>query len=255
MTRIVRRVAKRKTKEAADPVDTSPDGSSEEVRVRQGPSREATERALMDAALELLNERGALSGVNLREIADKADVHRGLVYHYFGSRSDLLRAAARRHISSRRTELIAHEELEFAQRMTRMLETAFQYPDAARLSMLLVLDHDKSVRTMPFQKQAVKRLQQDIDKGQVVVEDAQAMYTMFASIVYGFLLLRQHFARELGCKVDDLEERLVRLCEVVFELLERSDGVTEAPDATVTPAAKPRKRAAATPAAPARKRR
>ena len=58
------------------------------------PNRPATEAALQRAALDLLGRNGVLAGLNLREVADEAGVNRGLVYHYFGSRRDLLRARA-----------------------------------------------------------------------------------------------------------------------------------------------------------------
>ena len=37
-----------------------------------------------------------LGGLNLREVAEAAGVNRGNIYHYFGSRQELLRAAINR---------------------------------------------------------------------------------------------------------------------------------------------------------------
>src|SRR5690606_11848510 len=94
--------------------DRSVDGSSSAdgdgadslpTRRRGGQWREATEQALIEAALTLLRERGILAGVNLREIAEEAQVTRGLAYHYFGSRQELLRAAAKREIARPRAEV------------------------------------------------------------------------------------------------------------------------------------------------------
>jgi AcrR family transcriptional regulator len=58
-----------------------------------GPSMdgELTAQTLERAARELLERDGVLGGLNLREVADHAGVNRGLVYHCFGSRRDLLR--------------------------------------------------------------------------------------------------------------------------------------------------------------------
>ena len=47
----------------------------------------------MDAALDLLTERGVLAGLNLREVADRVGVTPANIYHLFGSRQGLLRAA------------------------------------------------------------------------------------------------------------------------------------------------------------------
>jgi AcrR family transcriptional regulator len=73
---------------------------SQPSRTRQ-PNRVATESALQKAALLLLERNGVLAGLNLRQVADEAGVNRGLVYHYFGSRRDLLRAALRSDVRER----------------------------------------------------------------------------------------------------------------------------------------------------------
>ena len=59
-------------------------------------NRRDTERRLIDAALDLIRSNGVLAGLNLREVAEAAGVNRGNIYHYFGSRRDLLRAAIAR---------------------------------------------------------------------------------------------------------------------------------------------------------------
>lgn len=59
------------------------------------PADTSTPGLLENAALDLLDEQGILAGVNLRSVAERAGVHRGLVYHYFGSRRELLLAALR----------------------------------------------------------------------------------------------------------------------------------------------------------------
>ena len=55
--------------------------------------REAVEAALVDAAAELLAERGPDVGV--REIAARAGVNHGQIHHYFGSKDALVAAAMR----------------------------------------------------------------------------------------------------------------------------------------------------------------
>ncbi len=64
---------------------------------RDGPqrtrrSREEVSRALIDAAAELFAERPS-GRVTVREIAARADVNPALVYRYFGSKQNLMRAA------------------------------------------------------------------------------------------------------------------------------------------------------------------
>jgi AcrR family transcriptional regulator len=185
------------------------------------PTREATEAALLDAAFALLKERGVLSGMTLQEIAERADTSRGLVYHYFGSREELLRAAARRHIDRRSDQLASQDQLPFAERMTGMLATAFEYEDAARLAVTLVLDHDPSIRTLPFRRRVVERLEQDVAEGRLAIEDVPALYSVFVSIIYGFMIMGERFAAEFRCERADLERRVLAVCVGIFSSLER----------------------------------
>jgi len=70
------------------------EGIGEPVARWAAPGDRATTEALLQrAALELLEANGVLDGLNLREEADRACVNRGLVYHYCGSRRELLRSA------------------------------------------------------------------------------------------------------------------------------------------------------------------
>lgn len=53
---------------------------------------EAVRQALVEAAIELIVDRGL--DVSVRQIAERAGVNHGLVHTYFGSRDGLIRAAA-----------------------------------------------------------------------------------------------------------------------------------------------------------------
>jgi AcrR family transcriptional regulator len=61
-------------------------------------TKAGTRELLATAAVELLDEQGILAGVNLRAVAERAGVHRGLVYHHFGCRRELLLAALRMYL-------------------------------------------------------------------------------------------------------------------------------------------------------------
>ena len=67
--------------------------SSQRTRDDAEPS---TRDALLDAALDQLERRGVLAGLNLREVASDVGVTPANIYHYFGSRQGLLRAALAR---------------------------------------------------------------------------------------------------------------------------------------------------------------
>jgi AcrR family transcriptional regulator len=51
-----------------------------------------------------------LTGLNLREVADDAGVNRGNIYHYFGSRRELLRAAIAQRFESMAKALTSRQD-------------------------------------------------------------------------------------------------------------------------------------------------
>ena len=55
--------------------------------------RSETEKRLVEVALAMMERDGVLGGLNLRKVAEAAGVNRGNIYHYFGTRRELLRAA------------------------------------------------------------------------------------------------------------------------------------------------------------------
>ena len=70
--------------------------SSESEPEPSEPESPTTRERLMDAALDYIATRGVLGGLNLREIAEQVGVTPANIYHYFGSRRGLLRAALTR---------------------------------------------------------------------------------------------------------------------------------------------------------------
>src|SRR5688500_616630 len=108
--------------------------------------RARTEQALEDAALRLLEREGVLSGLNLQRVADEAGVNRGLVYHYFGSRRDLLRKALRRNAMGWGTHIGEFLALPRRERARMFLRTMIQYPRTAKLVLLLAIDGDRTFR-------------------------------------------------------------------------------------------------------------
>lgn len=188
---------------------------------RSGQSRAATEQLLIDAAVNLLRERGVLAGVNLREIADRADVHRALVYHYFGSRQELLRAAAKREIARPRDEVPGEAEMDTAEWLTTSLGASLRYDEAIRLIVTLVLDHDETARTLTTRRTMMGRLDLGGEAGEAPVDDPAGLYAVYASMSYGFGLLSERFAGELGIERDELERRFLDIASTMFAAVTR----------------------------------
>src|SRR3546814_5995661 len=95
--------------------------------------------------------------MNLREIADEAAVTRGLAYHYFGSRQELLRAAAKRELARPREEVPGEGEMGFAEWLATMLDHSLDYKEAVRVIVLLVLDNDDTVKTLTTRRAVMSR--------------------------------------------------------------------------------------------------
>jgi AcrR family transcriptional regulator len=191
------------------------------------PDRLATESALQRAALLLLERNGILAGLNLRQVAEEAGVNRGLVYHYFGSRRDLLRAALRSNVSERLNDFAPGRGLAAPSRYERFFRTMLSHREAAVLATLLVLDGDRGVRMIPNPAGTRGRLRRDVEEGNLPADvDTDAVHAAFASMIYGYMVLRERLADELDVDVDQLDEDVA---ETVGLLMRRL-----APDTSAT---------------------
>lgn len=187
---------------------------------QRAPDRAATEAALEAAALRLLARDGVLAGLNLREVAAEAEVSRGLVYHYFGSRQDLLRAALRSDARRRFAEVAETASLPFRERFSRFLSTMVRHRRAVNLVTLLVQDGDKSLRTMPMREGTLQVLARDVEQGHLDDVDLDAVHIATVSLAYGYVLYRERFAAELGVGVTELDRRFATIADRMLAGLE-----------------------------------
>lgn len=174
--------------------------------------REATEAALVDAAVELTERDGVLSGLNLREVSDRAGVNRGLVYQYFGSRRGLLRAALYQQAAANIQDAAEAEELRlpFRERVARFFWMTLRRPAPIRLMTTLVLDGDERPKLMPRLASAQELMATEAEAGELPVDDIDALHALVMSTVYGYSLYRSHLARQLGVPVEELDDRVGR---------------------------------------------
>lgn len=176
------------------------------------PDRAATEAALQRAALELLERNGALAGLNLREVADEAGVNRGLVYHYFGSRQDLLRAALRTDVKERMAEVNPGQWMPLPDRWSRFLPAMLRHRQAVILSALLILDGDTNVHMVPNHDEVRARHERDVDGGWLQDDlDLDSVHAALVSTVYGYLVFRERLAQELDRDLEELDEAVAKV--------------------------------------------
>lgn len=184
--------------------------------------KEATMRLIESASLELLAEHGILAGLNLREVAERARVNRGLVYHYFGSRRALLRSSLRRGFHQANERLRIPADMPRPSRLARdHFRGSLGYLDRWRTVSMLLLDGDPDVKVLPLIANGQRRFTEAKKNGIVAPDaDAREFYALLWSIVYGYATLRTAIARDLGLKPATLDHRMEALVERLFTVMD-----------------------------------
>ena len=174
--------------------------------------REATERRLVKAALEILERDGVLAGLRLRDVAEHAGVSRGNIYNYFGNRRELLRRAL--HI--RFTELgerFGPDDPGFVERKLRFVGGPTENHYATNVLSLLVLDHgdDDDVVAMPFFDNVMDGMRRSVETGDIHpdhAEDLEGLHIAISAATRGYNLLRPIYASQIGVSIEELDERV-----------------------------------------------
>jgi len=175
-------------------------------------NRAVTERRLIDAALGLLRRNGVLAGLNLREVADGAGVNRGNIYHYFGSRRELLRAAITRRFEAVVESMLADRRgVSFVERRLRTFRATDEIQDS-QLRALLVIDGDETVDPMPRYEDALSALRKDVIDGEIDrAHDLEALQVALTALRRGYRIFREPCAKRIATEVDDLDERVAAI--------------------------------------------
>jgi len=165
------------------------------------------------AALELMREEGVLAGLNLRRVADRVGVNRGLVYHYYGSRRALLRSALRAAGLDLRNRLLdrrSRGDQGFRGRVAADFEAlSGSAGDYFSLVALLVVDGDPKVRVLPVAEESARLLAEDRKRGELPPDaDVVALDVVITSLTAAYSLFRERFAAETGVLVEELDQRV-----------------------------------------------
>jgi AcrR family transcriptional regulator len=178
----------------------------------------------MQGALDLLEERGALAGLHLREVAERAGVTPANIYHYLGSRQGLMRAALARETDRLADALAESGNLPFVERRARMFDVIGDRPRLA-LTALLALDDDPEYRPLPFLDATRAQYRAQVDAGTLPADldiDAAHVLTLATSIavaIYG-----DAAARQLDVPVAELRARVRVLLVRMLSLLVGEEG-------------------------------
>lgn len=181
-------------------------------------SRGDTQILVEKATLELLEEEGVLGGLNLQDVAKRAGVNRGLLYHYFSTKRELLRSAIRHRMASGGdTERTPDEVMNLGDRVALGLRRGLQYEHILRLTTLLHLDGSTAPKLMPNAKSTLVILDRDRLSGEIPDDaDLPALHAIYAAFTFGHVLFHEILARDLGIDVAELDERVAREAKRVF---------------------------------------
>lgn len=206
--------------------------SQEAVAGRRRRDRDATERDLLSAARRLLRRDGVLAGLNLREVADEAGVNRGLIYQYFGSRQELLRAALAE-IDWKGADVFTEgRQLPFAERRLKVFKEALKSMEFIKLEALLALDGDEGFSLFPLLDRSREDLERDHATGDLDPEvDGVVAHLMSAATYLGYCVFRSNFSLEAGIPPDELDEQAAAVFErMMLGLSGRRDGARDQED-------------------------
>jgi AcrR family transcriptional regulator len=183
-------------------------------------NRAETEHRLIDVALDLILNNGVLAGLNLREVADGAGVNRGNIYHYFGSRRELLRAAITRRFEAVAELLVADRRgVPFVERRLRPFRSTDTIHDS-QLRALLVIDGDDTVDPMPRYEAALSRLRQDVIDGDIDRgHDLEALQVALSALIRGYRIFREQYAKRIDTDAGDLDERVAEIVRTWLEAM------------------------------------
>jgi len=195
-------------------VDSSGVGSRSAGTEEEGGRAQATQDLIEDTAVRMVLDQGVLAGLNLQDLADRAGVNRGLIYHYYGSRGALLRQAFQRRIEGLVSLVGSAGHLPLGRRMQSWLHGAISHATEIRLGALLLIDANEPPLLMPRRHDTQRELARDVADGHLDPSiDRNALNAFLGSALYGYAIFREPFASELGLPVEQLDKRIGRLLD------------------------------------------
>ena len=187
---------------------------------RRARDRARTEADLLEAAFGLLQRDGVFAGLNLQEVAERADVNRGQIYQYFGDRRSLLRSAVAYRAREWAAGAARHWEMPFAKRRRAMFRHALASPEVAMVEALLAIDGDPAYSAMPEIERTRAALERDMQSGDLPPgSDALALHAFMVAAYKGYLVFREPLARDIGVPVEDLDARMLAVNDQVLDAL------------------------------------
>jgi AcrR family transcriptional regulator len=207
---------------------------------RRERDRPTTERDLLDAAWKLFERDGPLHGLNLNEVAKAAGVNRASIYHYFGSRKDLLRAALSRRLTELRPIWLEDRKRPFVERRLHGFDiVSGGEPTLVRLIALLALEDSPEFSPLLIDlNRARETIAQEVEEGSLPEDtDIDFVHIMPLAAYFGYALLRDWVHQELEMDYEELDARARPVFEKMLRGLTLDEDVTKDPTEPFAPQA------------------
>jgi AcrR family transcriptional regulator len=168
----------------------------------------------MNTALSFLERDGVLAGLNISAVAKEVGVTPANVYHYFGSRQGLLRAAINHRIFTQTPPgQDPPPDLTSGERAMGGFNFVADNPEVC-LKALLPLDGDKEYEIDPYFERARIVLERDAERGHLRQDvDPEVMFLALVASAFGCILFRESAARQLGITGEELQRRMLPVFE------------------------------------------
>jgi AcrR family transcriptional regulator len=153
-------------------------------------------------------------------VAQSAGANRASIYHYFGSREGLLRAAIGKRLKELRPTWLEDRRRPFIERRMHAFDVvSAREPTLVKLILLMMLED-----AVPFDPlvldldRARSSIQEDVDDGVLPTDtDIDLVHVMPLAAYVGYGLMRDWISQELGVELDELDQR----ARPVFEAMLR----------------------------------
>ena len=182
----------------------------------------ATRLALMEATLAQLTERGVLTGLKLREVAEAVGVTSPNIYHHFESRQRLLREALTHQIDLLTAPIGMAVQGSFVEWRTAIFDLiASNRP--LRMTALLALDDDPDYEPLELWPLAQEHYQRLIDEGELPDDfDVLAAHVLSLTMAMGLSIYGGAVARQVGISEVELVARTRTMFVALMESLVNS---------------------------------
>lgn len=173
----------------------------------------------MHAALAQLANRGVLAGLNMREVADDVGVTPANIYHHYGSRRGLLRAALAHRVGQLTSTIDVAVKGSFVQWRTGIFDLILDNP-SLRSTALLALDDDPDYEPLELWDLAQEHYARLIEEGELPADfDVLSVHLLTLTMAMGVAIYGDAVSSQVGISREELNGRARTMFVTMLERL------------------------------------